>query len=195
MSESKELTTLSDAQYLQAPDYQAHVQELLASYDHPTGILRELISQMADAFWWIRIYRAEKSRLVVSEMTDCLIYKNALGPEPKKAWSQMQEILTKVASGESLSANEQNKLEAALATRGYKFQSLRTEVFRLKQQTFETIDRLIERQLKNVKLLVQTYDSVRFAPQVHKKMALEIEQLELQVKQSREDQHLEVGRQ
>ena len=68
-------------------------------------------------------------------------------------------------------------------------------MFWLKQQTFETIDRLIERQLKNVKLVVQTYDAVRFAPQVHKKMALEIEQLELQVKRSREDQHLEVGRQ
>ena len=107
----------------------------------------------------------------------------------------MQEILTKVTSGESLTANEQNVLEAVLAKKGYSLQSLRTEVFRLKQQTFETIDRLIERQLKNVKLLMQTYDSVRFAPQVHKKMALEIEQLELQVKQSREDQHLEVGRQ
>ena len=195
MSESNELTTLSDAQYLQAPEYQAHVQEMLASYDHPTGILRELISQMADSFWWIRIYRAEKNHLVVSEMTDRLINKNAFGLEPKKDWGQMQEILSKVASGKSLTADEQNELQAALATKGYSLQSLRTDVFRLKQQTFETIDRLIERQLKNVKLLVQTYDSMRFAPQVHKKMALEIEQLELQVKQSREDQHLEVDRQ
>ena len=71
MSESKELTTLSDAQYLQALEYRAHVQEMLASYDHPTGILLELISQMADAFWWIRIYCTEKNYLVVSEMTDC----------------------------------------------------------------------------------------------------------------------------
>ena len=195
MSESGELTTLSDAQYLQAPEYQAHVQEMLASYDHPTGILRELISQMADAFWWIRIYRAEKNHLVVSEMTDCLINKNGFGLEPEKEWGQMQEILTKVASGESLTADEQNALEAALAKKGYSLQSLRTDVFRLKQQTFDTIDRLIERQLKNVKLLVQTYDSVQFAPQVLKKMALEIEQLELQVKRSREDQHLEVARQ
>ena len=119
MSESKELTTLSDAQYLQAPDYRAHVQELLASYDHPTGILRELISQMADAFWWVRIYRAEKNHLVVSEMTDCLINKNAFGLEPKSEWGQMQEILTKVASGESLTADEQNALGAALAKKGY----------------------------------------------------------------------------
>ena len=42
---------------------------------------------------------------------------------------------------------------------------------------------------------MQSYDSVRFALQVHKKMTLEIEQLELQVKQSREDQRLEIDRQ
>ena len=74
-------------------------------------------------------------------------------------------------------------------------QSLRTDAFRYRRESFETIDRLIERQLKNVRLLMQSYDSVRFAPQVHKKMALEIEQLELQVRQSREDQRLEVDRQ
>ena len=79
------------------PEYKSHVQEMLASYDHPTGILRELISQMADAFWRIRIYRAEKKHLVVSEKTGCLVNKKAFGPEPKKEWGQMQEILTKVA--------------------------------------------------------------------------------------------------
>ena len=42
---------------------------------------------------------------------------------------------------------------------------------------------------------MQSYDSVRFASQVHKKIALEIKQLELQVKQSREGQRLEVDRQ
>ena len=195
MSESKELTTLSDAQYLQAPDYQAHVQELLASYDHPTGILRELISQMADAFWWIRIYRTEKSHLIVSEMTDCLMNGLSFDVRFKTSWGEVHKILTRAVSGESLTAGGQDRLEEVLRDQGHTLQSLRTEVFRLKQQTFETIDRLIERQLQNVKLLVQTYDSVRFAPQVHKKMALEIEQLELQVRQSREDQHLEVGRQ
>ena len=195
MIESNELTTLSDAQYLQAPEYQAHVQKVLASYDYPTGILRELISQMADAFWWIKIYRAEKHHIVVSEMADSLITKAPYNRGSEEAWGQLHGILTKAFSGEAFTADEQNALDRALGSKGHTIQSLRTDVFRLKQQTIETIDRLIERQLKNVKLLAQTYDSVRFAPQVHKKMALEIEQLELQVKRSREDQHLEVGSQ
>ena len=116
MSDHKVLTTLSDAAYLNAPEYREHIEAVLASYDNPAGILGELVSQIADAF-------------------------------------------------------------------------------RFRRESFETIDRLIEQQLKNVRLLMQAYDSVRFAPQIHKKMVLEIEQLELQVKQSREDQRLEVDRQ
>ncbi len=107
----------------------------------------------------------------------------------------MHDLLTKAVSGQSLTNDEQNYLDEVLASEGHTLQSLRTDAFRFRRESFETIDRLIERQLKNVRLLMQSYDSVRFAPQVHKKMALEIEQLELQVEQSREDQRLEVDRQ
>ncbi|MDC3197514.1 hypothetical protein OAT60_01380 [Luminiphilus sp.] len=77
MSDSNVLTTLSDAAYLNAPEYKDHVEAVLASYDHPSGILGELVSQMADAFWWVRIYRSEKNNLVVSEMTDRMITKSS----------------------------------------------------------------------------------------------------------------------
>jgi hypothetical protein len=42
---------------------------------------------------------------------------------------------------------------------------------------------------------MQAHDSAKFAPQLHKKLDLEIKQLELQVKKSDEDQRLEVARQ
>ena len=195
MDDPKLLTTLSDAAYLHAPEYKDHVEDVLASYDHPTGILGELVLQMADAFWWVKIYRAEKNHLVVSEMTDRMITKSSFDRGAKEAWVQLYEVLTKAVSSQSLSKREQNYLDEVLASEGQTLQSLRTDAFRFRRESFETIDRLIERQLKNVRLLMQAYDSVRFAPQVHKKMALEIEQLELQVKQSREDQRLEVDRQ
>ena len=195
MSDSKFLTTLSDAAYLNAPEYKEHVETMLASYDHPTGILGELVSQMADAFWWVKIYRAEKNHLVVSEMTDRIITKASYEIRAKEAWAQLHDLLTRKMSGKALTSEEQNHLDEVLASEGHTLQSLRTDAFRFRRESFETIDRLVERQLKNVRLLMQSYDSVRFAPQVHKKMALEIEQLELQVKQSREDQRLEVDRQ
>jgi hypothetical protein len=195
MSDPKLLTTLSDAAYLNAPEYKDHVEAVLASYDHPTGILGELVSQMADAFWWVKIYRAEKNHLVVSEMTDRIISRSSYDAGSKEAWAQLHDLLGKAVSGQSLTIHEQDHLDEVLASEGHTLQSLRTDAFRIRRESFEIIDRLIERQLKNVRLLMQAYDSVRFAPQIHKKMALEIEQLELQVKQSREDQRLEVDRQ
>ncbi|MDB2434701.1 hypothetical protein N9W66_11235 [Luminiphilus sp.] len=195
MSDSNPLTTLSDAQYLRAPEYKEHVEEILASYNHPVGILGELVSQIADAFWWVKVYRTEKNHLVVSEMTDRIITRSSYDPGSKEAWGQLHEILGKAVLGQSLTSGEQNDLDELPASEGHTLQSLRTDAFRFRRESFETIDRLIERQLKNVRLLMQAYDSVRFAPQIDKKMALEIEQLELQVEKSRDDQRLEVDRQ
>jgi hypothetical protein len=166
----------------------------LDSYDQPTGILGELVAQIADAFWWVKIYRREKNHLIVSEMADRLITRT-YDVRSKEAWGQLHDLLTKTVSGQSLTEDEHNYLDEFLASEGHTLQSLRTDAFRFRRESFETIDRLIERQLKNVRLLMQSYDSVRFAPQIYKKMALEIEQLELQVSQSREDQRLEVDRQ
>ena len=143
----------------------------------------------------MKIYRAEKNNLVVSEMTDRIITKASYDVRSKEAWAQLYDLLCRTVSGQSLTRDEQDYLDEILVSEGHTLQSLRTDAFRFRRESFETIDRLIERQLKNVRLLMQSYDSVRFAPQVHKKMALEIEQLELQVKQSREDQRLEVDRQ
>lgn len=50
MSETKVLTTLFDAAYLNAPEYREHVEAVLDSYDQPTGILSEFVSQIVDAF-------------------------------------------------------------------------------------------------------------------------------------------------
>ena len=195
MSDTNALTTLSDAQYLQAPEYKAHVEDMLASYDHPTGILGELVSQMADAFWWVRVYRAEKDQILLSAMTDQLIRKDKWEEETLPLWLSLYEILSAVVGGELVEADQEELLADFLVAKGHNLESLRTATFSMIRGSYETLDRLIERQLKNVRLLMQSYDSVRFAPQIHKKMALEIEQLEQQVKQSREDQRLEVDRQ
>ena len=195
MTDTNALTTLSDAQYLQSPEYKAHVENMLASYDHPTGILGELVSQMADAFWWVRLYRAEKDQLLIEEMADKLVYRRSYEPETLALWLAMFEILSDLAARKPIETEDQQLLEDVLETQGHNLDSLRAVALSRSRSSYETLDRLIERQLRNVRLLMQSYDSVRFAPQIHKKMALEIEQLEQQVTQSREDQCLEVDRQ
>ena len=195
MSDTNALTMLSDAQYLRASEYKAHVENMLASYDHPTGILGELVSQMADAFWWVRVYRAEKDQILLSAMTDQLIRKDKWEKDTLPLWLSLYEILSAVVGGELVEADQEELLADFLVAKGHNLESLRTSAFSMIRGSYETLDRLIERQLKNVRLLMQSYDSVRFAPQIHKKMALEIEQLEQQVRHSREDQRLEVDRQ
>ena len=37
--------------YEDSPDYQQHLSEVMADYDHPTGLIGELVAQLADAFW------------------------------------------------------------------------------------------------------------------------------------------------
>ena len=132
MSAPKLLTTLSDAAYLNAPEYKAHVESVFASYDHPTGILGELVSQMADAFWWVKIYRSEKNNLVVSEMADRLITRT-YDVRSKEAWGQLHDLLTKTVSGQSLTEDEQNYLDEVLASEGHTLQSLRTDAFRFRR--------------------------------------------------------------
>ena len=195
MSDTDALTTLSDAQYLQAPEYKAHVENIIASYGHPKGILGELVSQMADAFWWVRVYRTQKDQLLIRFMSDELVYKRSDDEEGKVLWITVHEILSKVICNASLTDDEDTLLMEFMVVHGHNLNSLRSVALSQTRSSYETLDRLIERQLKNVRLLMQSYDSVRFAPQIHKRMALEIEQLEQQLKQAREDQRLEVDRQ
>ena len=117
MDDPKLLTTLSDAAYLHAPEHKEHVEAVLASYDNPTGILGELVSQMADAFWWVKIYRAEKNHLVVSEMADRLIART-YDVRSKEAWGKLHDLLTKTVSGQSLTEDEKKLLRRSSSVRG-----------------------------------------------------------------------------
>ena len=109
ISDTNALTTLSGAQYLETPDYKAHVENMLASYDHPTGILGELVSQVADTFWWV-FYWTQKDQLLIKHMTDDLAYKHGDGDERKIAWLALREILSKVISNASLTGDEETLL-------------------------------------------------------------------------------------
>ena len=49
--------------YEVSPSYQQHLSKVMVDYDHPTGLIEELVSQLADAFWWIKVYRREKEQI------------------------------------------------------------------------------------------------------------------------------------
>lgn len=104
-------------------------------------------------------------------------------------------LASAVQSGGLVEPEEQAYLDSTLRSKGYNLTSVRAEAVRKTIKELEVIDRLIERQFKNMRLLMQAYESVRFAPQLLKKMAVEIEQLVQRVEQTYEDQRREISRQ
>ena len=195
MADNKEINLPQSASYSHLPEYKHHVDQILKSYDSPEGVLGELVRQMADAMWWVKTYQKDKDHLIVMKMANCLVDRNDYCIDPSETSLQIFESVFKTWSGESIAADEQGALDSVMASKGHNLTSMRAEAVRKSVKELEVIDRLIERQFKNMRLLMQAYESVRFAPQLLKKMTLEILQLEQRIEGANEDQRREVSRQ
>ena len=88
-----------------------------------------------------------------------------------------------------------NLIKGLMVQGQHNLTSLRSEALSRVLTKIDILDRLIDRQFKNIKLLLQSVVSARFAPELHKKLKLEVEQLEFQIQKAHEDQRLEVDRQ
>ena len=192
MADSKEVSAEG---YEQAPEYQQHLNEVMASYEHPKGLLGELVAQLADAFWWIKVYRWDKDNLIVSHMASTLVKRRSYVEQDQQLWLFTFEALSEFMGGAQPDLHARKALNKLMTEKGHNIASLRAEATREAPPQIDTLDKLIDRQFKNIRLLMQAHDSAKFAPQLHKKLDLEIKQLELQVEKSDEDQRLEVARQ
>ena len=192
MADNKEIATVG---YEQAAEYQQHVQEVLGSYDYPRGLLGELVGQLADAFWWVKVYRRDKENLIYSQMASTLVERRSYGEQDQHLWLSTFEALAEVMSSAASDPRARNDLNELMIQKGHNPASLRAEATKEALPQIDTLDRLIDRQFKNIRLLMQAHDSAKFAPQLHKKLALEVKQLELQVEKSDEDPRLEIARQ
>jgi len=195
MADHKEINLPQSASYSNLPEYKDHVDQILNSYDSPEGVLGELVRQMADAIWWVKTYQKDKDHLIVMKMASLVISRNVLNIGSEQQSLRVFDTLLQSWSGQALASDDQKFLDNAMNSRGHNLASLRADAVRRSVKELEVIDRLIERQFKNMRLLMQSYESVRFAPQLLKKMSLEIEQLEQRVQQTDEDQRREVSRQ
>ena len=195
MTESKDIKLPQQASYSGLPEYIEHVNNIVASYDSPSGFLGELVRQVADSIWWVKTYQKDKDHLIVMRMADCLVDRRDFLVGLEKTSLRVFEALFKSWSGENVEPEDQAYLNSSLVSKGHNLASLRAEAVRNSVKDLEVVDRLIERQFKNMRLLMQAYESVRFAPQLLKKMSLEITELEQRVEQSYEDQRREVSRQ
>ena len=195
MADHKEITLPQSASYSNLPEYKDHVNQILTSYESPEGVLGELVRQMADAIWWVKTYQKDKDHLIVMKMAMLIKSRSDLGMDAEEKALRFFDCLLSSWSGQELDSEDQAFLDSAMSAKGHNLASLRSDAVRLSVKELEVIDRLIERQFKNMRLLMQSYESVRFAPQLLKKMDLEIKQLEQSIEKAIEDQRTEVSRQ
>ena len=195
MTSSKDILLPEQASYSDLPEYIEHVENIVASYESPDGMMGELVRQLADAMWWVKTYQKDKDHLVVMKMATRLGDRMDLITNPLKSAGSLFDALLSALRGEAIATEGRAYLEQRLDALGHSLVSVRAEAITQSTKELEVVDRLIERQFKNMRLLMQAYESVRFAPQLVKKMSLEITQLEQRVEQSYEDQRREVSRQ
>jgi hypothetical protein len=185
----------SSSGYEGSPDYQQHLSKVMADYDHPTGLIEELVAQLADAFWWINVYQRDKEQIVIAQMTTILTDASVYVSRDEARWLDTAEALSALLADRGLENDAANLIEDLMVQGQHNLASLRSEAVSRVLTKIETLDRLIDRQFKNINLLMQAIESARFAPELHKKLQLEVEQLELQIHKAHEDQRLEVDRQ
>ena len=195
MTSSKDILLPEQASYSDLPEYIEHVENIVASYESPDGMMGELVRQLADAMWWVKTYQKDKDHLIVMKMATRLGDRMDLITNPLKSAGSLFDALLSALRGETVATEGRAYLEQRLDALGHSLVSVRAEAITQSTKELEVVDRLIERQFKNMRLLMQAYESVRFAPQLVKKMSLEITQLEQRVEQSYEDQRREVSRQ
>ena len=195
MTSSKDILLPEQASYSDLPEYVEHVENILASYESPDGMMGELVRQLADAMWWVKTYQKDKDLLIVMKMATRLGDRMDRISNPLRSAGSLFDALLSALRGETAATEGRGYLEQRLDALGHSLVSVRAEAITQSTKELEVVDRLIERQFKNMRLLMQAYESVRFAPQLVKKMSLEITQLEQRVEQSYEDQRREVSRQ
>ncbi|WP_279243129.1 hypothetical protein [Candidatus Paraluminiphilus aquimaris] len=151
--------------------------------------------QLADAMWWVKTYQKDKDHLIVMKMVMLIKSRSDLGMDAEEKALRFFDCLLGSWSGQVLDPDDQAFLDSAMRSKCHNMASLRADAVRRSIKELEVIDRLIEWQFKNMRLLMQSYESFRFAPQLLKKIDLEIRQLEQGIEKAIEDQRREVSRQ
>jgi len=85
--------------YEDSPDYQQHLSRVMSDYDHPKGLIEELVSQLADAFWWIKVYRRDKEQIVIAQMTKILTGASVYVSRDEVRWLDTEEALSVLLAG------------------------------------------------------------------------------------------------
>ena len=130
--------------YEDSPNYQQHLGKVLADYDHPAGLIEELVSQLADAFWWIKVYRRDKEQIVIAQMTTILTDVSVYVSRNEARWLDTAEALSAMLAGQELGKDAVKLIEDLMVQGQHNLASLRSEAVSRVLTKIDTLDRLID---------------------------------------------------
>ncbi|EGG29021.1 hypothetical protein IMCC3088_2240 [Aequoribacter fuscus] len=194
MADNKVIQLPINSVYHEQDEFRHFVDDYLASYDHPEGFAGELVRQIAECSWWLKSYHRDKEHLVLMKMALLLVDQNERFMGETVALQVFDQLYNSF-TGQSLSKKDEKDLQERLSNNGFTIVSLRGRAFGYVIDKVDIIDRLIERQIKNIRLLMQSLESLRFAPLLFKKMTLEIQMLEQKGLSDHENLDKEIARQ
>ena len=89
MTASKDIKLPQQASYSELPEYIEHVNNIVASYDSPSGVLGELVRQVADSIWWVNTYQKDKDHLIIMTMANCLVERRDFLINLQETWLRL----------------------------------------------------------------------------------------------------------
>lgn len=191
MAEEKSTQLVSQSVYQDHVEFKQYVDQFITSYDRPVGVIGEFVLQMAECSWWLKSYHRDKDHLILMKMASFIVGRNEFFDKESITLKNF-DLLHKYISGQKLPAEDLDDLNKRLDKSGATISSLRSSAIDQLLPKIDVIDRLIERQIKNIRLLHQSLESLRFAPLLYKKMTLEIQSLENDILRSDENNSREI---
>ena len=88
----------------------------MASYDSPSGVLGELVRQVADSIWWVKTHQKNKYYQIIMTMANCLVERRDFLINLRETWLRLFEALFKSWSGGIVEPEDQTYLDSTLGS-------------------------------------------------------------------------------
>ena len=150
--------------------YESILKGLLTDLDKPNTMSVILCEQIAECVYWLRRHTADKELIILESMV------KQIGTELRSEDLSVSQLSQALSHGPG--SSQYNELSADLMSHGRSIEDMRARAVRLRAKEISAADDLIHRQVQNLRHLQKSLDAVDVKRRVVKRMDLDIEQLE-----------------
>ena len=161
-------------------DEEQYISEYLAAYDAPTTIERTWLLQVAKAFSMVEVSRKSIKHVLAAHVARDL--EREFFFSARTTSRPLFSLVLGQLEGQ-LDHDDQLSLEKVLKDSKTTLEAQFAAAMKLNVDQVAKFESLIDRQFKNVRIIMQCLEQMRIAPLLHKKLALDIKDQERRVAQ------------